>query len=427
MTTQLHEPDVYLPLLPVSQTDAANKFYVDNIGDTYGTNFFRVTESYSSSSTVGSLVLSSAYVTNGYNPVAPFQSTWQTTPNNVLRKFNTVNFSSTPFASLCAIPASFSYIQLQPGIYHITAEASLQNAESHCTSLLAFQGAPGYVTEVFTTPQGSTPWQVPAAVSAINVLVVGGGGGGGNSTEKYTGAGGGGGGVTYVSNVSVVPGQLHSITVGTGGGPGTDGTASFFDSYYALGGYGGTDATQNGAGRGGYSGGTTFGTGNSVTYNAGLSGGIAVGNYGGAGGGVSYPAPRGSTPGVYPIPTLTAGGGFYSSDLQNIVAGGGGSAPEPVPDSIINYGFGGNGGLFQANGSSGGDGAVVITYKQSIYNNTKSIPFSSYTSDMFASLLYSCANWDGNPGGGAYNKLSALGKFGKPYGNFGGQLTYLPG
>lgn len=423
--TQLHTQDVYLPLLPVYDTDAVNKFYADNIGDTYGTNFFQVTESYSSFLPVSSLAVSNQYGTNGYNPFSPSQSTWQSTPNNILRKFNSVNFTSNTFATLCALSASFSYIQLQPGIYHITAESSLQNAGSHCTSLIAFQGQPGFVTEIFTTVQGQTPWTLPPSVSSFNVLIVGGGGGGGNSTGTYTGAGGGGGGVTYVSGITAAPGSVHYITVGAGGEPGSNGSTSFFDSYYALGGFGGATATQSGPGPGGDSGGLSFGSANSITYNSGLSGGIAVGNYGGAGAGKSYLAPQGSTPGVYPVPTLTAGQGYYSSDIQAIVAGGGGSAIVPVPTNIINYGFGGNGGSFQADGGSGGKGAVVISYHQNIHNN---IPFSACSTDLTATLYIGCANCDGDAGGGSYNRLQALGRFNSLTSeNFGGQLTHPPG
>jgi microcystin-dependent protein len=87
-------------------------------------------------------------------------------------------------------------------------------------------------------------WTVPAGVTSVKVTVIGGGGGGGG-WSLATGGGGGGSGGFDTKTISVTPGTVIPITVGTGGKGGaaaTSGTAgklSSFGSYLTVPGGGG--------------------------------------------------------------------------------------------------------------------------------------------------------------------------------------------
>jgi len=392
-STKINTPSVYLPVLPVNTTEAVDKAYVDALGDTYGSNFFSVTESYPYN--VTTLKVTDVYQSNGYNPTAG-GATLTSSPTNIWRRFNSIQFSSNAFAALCATANSYSFIQLQPGTYHIEAGASLQRAGTHCTTLLAYGNSPGYITEIFTnTTAGSNTWTVPANVTSVSITVVGGGGGGGGSTETQSGGGGGGGGTTTVPNFTVTPGSTFNIIVGAGGTPQNNGSPSFFGSISAGGGFaGGTATSVGGATRGGNAG--SYGTknGNTITYTAGLTGGLPVGNYSGAGAGYRQVGGSGTlvNPGVYPLLTLTGGYGYYSPDLGTIVGAGGGSAlyPTTVPSSyngfIVsnnNYGYGGNGRSNQALGQSGGQGVVVLSYSVPVYSDYSQVPFQRKSGDYW--------------------------------------------
>ena len=65
------------------------------------------------------------------------------------------------------------------------------------------------VSRIFT---GSSTWVAPSGITSVEYLVVSGGGGGG-----YFGGGGGAGGLKTGSSLSVTPGQLYTLTVGSGG------------------------------------------------------------------------------------------------------------------------------------------------------------------------------------------------------------------
>ncbi len=154
-----------------------------------------------------------------------------------------------------------------------------------------------------------TTFTVPANVHSVTVEAWGGGGSGGYGGHGSTlcwGGGGGGGGHSprMTSTVSVSPGQIISVSVGTGGplsspfGAGTDGGATTFGSVIAAGGtygvHGGDAGSSNGSnGPGGYIGGVTGtsgdcygsnkgagqgGAGGSDTYGSGGSGGSGTGN-----------------------------------------------------------------------------------------------------------------------------------------------------
>lgn len=150
---------------------------------------------------------------------------------------------------------------------------------------------------------GTGSFTVPAGVSKIVSKVWGAGGGGGSSTATGSCGGGGGGGGFAESVLSVTPGAVIAITVGSGGtgtgttSPGTAGGASSVGSLIsAAGGSGGTSSASGIAAGGGGGAGTgtfsatgqngassSFQSGSNV-YQAGSGGGSPFGGCGGMGG-----------------------------------------------------------------------------------------------------------------------------------------------
>jgi hypothetical protein len=68
--------------------------------------------------------------------------------------------------------------------------------------------------EEYTTP-GTYTWTVPQGVTSISAVAVGGGGGG--SQQSSGGTGGVGGSLSFVNNISVIPGDEYTVVVGSGG------------------------------------------------------------------------------------------------------------------------------------------------------------------------------------------------------------------
>ena len=196
----------------------------------------------------------------------------------------------------------------------------------------------------------ATSWQVPAGVTAIDVVALGGGGG------AYFGGKGGNGGQVTVTNWPVTPGSTIQIAIGSGGaGPNQDPNAEYAGT---LG--GSATSLQNGSewiiagggGGGGYNASNTPG--------ADLSGGDGCGNpgkgaqsIGGQGGANSQGGAAGTNDGGGLPPerfvfgtagntgTGSSSGGVGTSMLAQIgllYAGGGGGG----------WGGGGGGGLLHS-------------------------------------------------------------------------------
>ncbi|KJR45805.1 hypothetical protein UF75_3790 [Desulfosporosinus sp. I2] len=167
-----------------------------------------------------------------------------------------------------------------------------------------FKGAPPtHGSQSWTTP-GTYYWTVPLGVSGVLGIATGGGGGGGYGNYGYStvnpGCAGGGGGGTTINMITVTPGQVLTITVGSGGTTnvgvgsgngfealGSPGATSSIDSLSAGGGQGGgkhgswgsLDPAYGGAG-GGYGG--TGGTGATGSYGP-AYGGVGMAGYGNGG------------------------------------------------------------------------------------------------------------------------------------------------
>ncbi len=238
-------------------------------------------------------------------------------------------------------------------------------------------------TQTFTS---SGTFTVPAGVYSIIVECWGAGGGGGssNSNPQPRAGGGGGGGGYSASTLSVSPGTVYNVVVGTGGnggnnGNGGNGGSSTFNatSVVAIGG--------NGGGRGGNgSGGLGAATGTGTTTYTGGSGaaGVNASGSGGGGGGAGSGGNGGNASGT------TAGTGTAANGGNG---GAGRSGSSATGNSGNNYGGGGSGG-YSAGGSEqrGGNGAggyVVISWTPPFYSQGSVDP----------SILTS---WNTNPGGG---------------------------
>jgi len=208
-------------------------------------------------------------------------------------------------------------------------------------------GVPNQV--VFTS---NATWTCPTGLTQIEVEVVGGGGGG--SSLGIDGSspmcGGGGAGAYTRAIVNVTPGNVYTVTIGSGGAatnPGSAGTASSFTYSTSLTitanpGAGGPNVNGNGLSAPGGAGGTL----------ATCTGAVSLLQSAGGSGGSSGLFTSGGAPGGI-------GGASYFG------AGGLGGTSGTAPTAGQAYGSGGGGGANYAGKNTGGVGAsgvVIITY-----------------------------------------------------------------
>jgi hypothetical protein len=288
------------------------------------------------------------------------------------------------------------------------------------------------------TGAGSVSWTPPAGVTSVQYLVVAGGGGGGG----YCGGGGGGGGVLASSGYSVSS-SPYTITVGSGGAVGTNGSNSSFAVTAIGGGHGATGgggttyvSTVGGSGGGGGSspGGQTAsaagtsGQGYAGAASAGLGGGYTSGGGGGAGAAAiataSTVASNGGTGLASSISGSSVlyggGGGGGCGDNSGLGACGSGGSGGGGEGSILygsngyykaggsngsaNTGGGGGGGYNSSSsgGFSGGSGIVIIRYSIPAVNgacgssngaNLSSIPSGNLCSVGTASAVSGTGPW----------------------------------
>jgi hypothetical protein len=217
-------------------------------------------------------------------------------------------------------------------------------------------------TTVFTT---STTWTCPAGVTRVTVEAWGGGGHGSSSTGAGDGYGGGGGGAYAKSDISVTPGTVYTVVVGTGAlynDTALSGGSSYFinsTTILAVGGVSGLEDVRAGA-----LGGQASGCIGDVTYSGGNGGTGVQGNgggdkgYSGAGGGGAGSSSNGNN----------ANGPFAGVGGTGNTSGEGGGGINvsngSIPGKIIG---GGGGGAYSSSGAhgyygaSGAGGEVRIT------------------------------------------------------------------
>jgi hypothetical protein len=225
--------------------------------------------------------------------------------------------------------------------------------------------------KVFTSV-GTTTWSVPDGVTSITAVCVGGGGGAsGGSASSDGGTGGGGGGLAY-GTISVTPGDVLYIRVGTGG---TGGRSYNYDnafsqgsagnpgqsSYIKTGSHSGTAFLEGGGGGGGAfgfgasggSGGTSTGTAR-VGGGSGGSGGSNDGSRSGGGAGAGGYGGNGGNGANGSITDLSGSAGTGG-------AGGGGANANDIVTEVYNSGGGVGIGASGINGA-GGSGSSQSTF-----------------------------------------------------------------
>jgi hypothetical protein len=241
-----------------------------------------------------------------------------------------------------------------------------------------------YTVQTFTTVESNCTWTIPAAVTSIEVLVVGGGGGAG-----FGACGGGGGAGRLIdtnSPLAVSPGGSVSMTIGNGGAggwysssdwrTGTSGSASSFvlgGSTYSASGGGGGAGNSTAAGLTGGSGGggtgctTASGGAPDASAISGFTGfafaggtGNSTGGGGGGAGGAGGLGTGGAGKTIWGV-TLAGGGGGWGGGAGG--SGGGGSALSGTATKAASgnpgtAGTGSGGG----GGNDGGSGRVMIRY-----------------------------------------------------------------
>ena len=194
--------------------------------------------------------------------------------------------------------------------------------------------APGN-QEYFST--GSHTWTVPAGVTECSVVCVG---AGGKSGIGNSGLAAGGGALAYKNEITVVPGNTASITVGsTGNHSGNNGNAGGASTFS----YGSTSVVAGGGGGG-------QGDGNQSSGMSAGSGGTPTGYTGGGNGGdggtdyVNWGGPGAGGAGGYAGNGGT--GASTTGDGNNAVNGGNGTGGSG--------GGGGKGGQSEVGGGGGG-------------------------------------------------------------------------
>ena len=219
---------------------------------------------------------------------------------------------------------------------------------------------------------GTTNWTVPSSAhKTISIVCVGGGGGGSIYSVYATGAvyatGGGGGALTYVNNVSVIPGStVLTVVIGAEGTAGSSSTAGG-NSSIAIGGTavliaaGGLNGTNGGGGAGG--------SPSAISGTVSFAGGV-----GGYSGWVQ------TNPGYYGTTTFAGGSGGGAGGYAGAGGAGGSGHLTPTISNPATPSLGGGG---------GGGGACY-------FPSSYSYPSSS-TGSVGTAPFFSCS---GAPGGG---------------------------
>ena len=245
---------------------------------------------------------------------------------------------------------------------------------------------------------GPPNFTVPTGVTSITVECWGAGGGGSTVTNSSRRGGGGGGGAYASSTISVIPGSVYPVVVGTGGPGNLAGGASSFNttSVVAAGGNGANANSTTGGG-----GGTVIASTGTIKYAGGNgANGDATSNFsGGGGGGAGSTGAGGNAIGSAAGAGATLWGGSGGTGVSNSSNGNGGSV----------YGGGGSGAVTNSGndriGGSGAQGQVIISW-------TCATATISYTGTPFCKTLSTAQpvtlTGTGTYSGGTYSSSPGL-------------------
>lgn len=213
---------------------------------------------------------------------------------------------------------------------------------------------------------GSFTWTAPAGVYCARVyMIAAGGGGGGNGTGSDGGGAGAGGGFTE-AYITVIPGSVYTVTVGTGGNggvgnnSGTAGSDSWFGTtatIIAFGGGGGNNPISGSAGIRGFNGGFGTSTGTGVIATRGGNGGNGNNHNNGKGGGGGASAGPFAN-GANGTNANNSNIGLGAASFWGSNGGDGGDAADGVDATWPGCGGGGAG--ESSNGGDGSDGLVIV-------------------------------------------------------------------
>jgi hypothetical protein len=205
---------------------------------------------------------------------------------------------------------------------------------------VSFGILPQVAAQGVITFTASGPFTVPPGVTSVTYKIWAAGGGAGLTPPPNGSGGGGGGAYVQVTRSNLTPGQTFSVTVGTGGAPGSDGGASSVDGSTAQGGRAGIGSGVN-QGFGGRGGSSTTAPFNVVAAGANFS--APDDRQGGDGGSSTSPDTRAGGEG--------GGGAIFGSDGSP--GNSGGTSPNTIGGSGGSV-SGGDGGNLGANGANGG-------------------------------------------------------------------------
>lgn len=291
----------------------------------------------------------------------------------------------------------------QYGVNYITGGSYQVNADKVITAVITAPGSGSsggtYVTgsTSFSVAGSTQNWTVPAGVYSLGVTIAGAGGGGGGADGGGT-PGAGLGGAVLTGSLSVTPGQVYTLGLGSGGGGGAGGVAGTGGGTAGTGGSAGTTyqvcgtAAENGTVSLTAPPGTTFTSVDFASYGtpSGSCGSFALGGCHasnsvsvvqgyliGNGGTINIPAnnatfgdPCSGTPkSLYVQATASAGVASYAggtggnagpSGTSGGGGGGGGASYMSLSNTAVLVAGGGGGG--GGAGNSGGATTPVSTY-----------------------------------------------------------------
>jgi hypothetical protein len=276
------------------------------------------------------------------------------TTTSMTTKYNASN------AALGPSIAAFDMSQLAAGNTGSIAAATGDNK----TRDWATQNIALRQTSTVVTIDSSGTWTPPAGVTSVTVDMWGAGGGSGTGSNFEES--GGAGAYVHATTVPVTPGNVYTVTIGSGGTGGATSTGGTGGSGFQSGGNGSVDASQGGGGGGGSTSfandGTTLiacggGGGAGGTTNAsasGSSGGVGDGSSSqGAGGGGGCSTPGGNASGNSGGPAGTGGTTMTGTPADSRTAGGATGAGSSGNGHIGAAGVGGIGSGGAAGGTSG--------------------------------------------------------------------------